>query len=83
MNEPNIVGVLQANRSLAHDLARICHIECSAVVNDSRQVCTLDQFHNEKVLAIDCSGVGSTDNVGMIYSPDCTHFLAKSFHGIR
>ena len=78
MNEPVVVRVLKSDRRLSHDFTRIGYIEWPPIMDDSSEVSSLNQFHDEEVLAIDRARVRGANDVRVIDLSNGPHFLSES-----
>jgi hypothetical protein len=80
MNEPVVVCVLKSDRRLSHDFTRIGDTQWTAVIDNPSKVGSLDQFHDEEVLAIDGASIGCANDVRVVDLSDGAHFLSESGH---
>jgi hypothetical protein len=63
------MGRLQADRCLAHDLARVGNRQPAAVMQQSAQVDAVDQLHRQEQTSPRRPGVGRADDRRMIQPP--------------
>ena len=82
MNQSLVVCMLQSDCRLSHDFTRIGYVEMPPGMDNPGKVSSLDQFHDEKVVAVDRASIECTNDVRVIDLSDGSHFLSESAHGL-
>ena len=80
MDQGLLVGVLQALRGLAHEIARLFHGERSAFVHEALQRDAVDKLHHEVMGVAGMVGIDDADNVRMIGAGGRLSLAAEPAH---